>query len=103
MVNVRSSGNVATELRLIAVFRKHGITGWRRRERMFGHPDFVFRHSRVAVFVDGCFWHGCRKHGAVPRTRAEFWEAKIDRNRRRDVRVRHVLTDLGWTVIRLWQ
>ena len=55
MARIRGSGNRATELRLIALMREHGITGWRRNAPVFGKPDFVFRRERVAVFVDGCF------------------------------------------------
>lgn len=58
MSAVRSRGNRSTELRLIAVLRAHGLTGWRRGSRLTGRPDFVFRARRLAVFVDGCFWHG---------------------------------------------
>jgi len=67
MSRVRGSGNRSTELRLIAIFRKHSITGWRRNQRLPGLPDFVFPKQRLAVFVDGCFWHGCPLHGSVPR------------------------------------
>lgn len=68
-----------------------------------GKPDFVFPSSRVAVFVDGCFWHGCPKHYRQPRDRAEFWATKIDTNRRRDAEVTQQLTELGWIVVRVWE
>ena len=55
MAAIRSSGNAATELRMIALLRAHGLTGWRRKGRVFGQPDFVFRRERLALFVDGCF------------------------------------------------
>jgi DNA mismatch endonuclease (patch repair protein) len=57
---IRGHGNKDTELRLIKIFRLFGIIGWRRKQKLFGKPDFVFRKQRVVVFVDGCFWHGCR-------------------------------------------
>lgn len=57
MSRVRSRGNKATELALVRLMRAEGITGWRRQQRFFGRPDFVFRKERVAVFVDGCLWH----------------------------------------------
>ena len=62
MRRVKSNKNKSTELKLIEVFKKLGITGWRRNYRVKGHPDFVFLQKSVAVFVDGCFWHGhdCR-------------------------------------------
>ena len=103
MSRVRSSGNLATELRLIAIFREFKLRGWRRKTRMFGSPDFVFRSARLAVFVDGCFWHGCEVHRNVPKTNASFWTDKIARNKRRDARVRRVLNAEGWSVLRIWQ
>ena len=55
MATIRSHGNKATELRMIAIFQKFGITGWRRKQKVIGSPDFTFRRERLAVFVDGCF------------------------------------------------
>ena len=105
MALIRSSGNRATELRMIALFRAHGITGWRRNARVFGKPDFVFRRQRVAVFVDGCFWHGCPrpKHAPLPKNRAEWWAAKLRRNRIRDLEVTRTLRKAGWRVLRVWE
>ena len=100
---IRSRGNRATELRLIALMREHGITGWRRNAPVFGKPDFVFRRERVAVFVDGCFWHGCPRHATKPATRAAWWAAKLKRNAQRDRAVTRVLRASGWTVVRIWE
>ena len=93
MARIRRSGNKDTELRMIALFRMHGISGWRRNARVFGKPDFVFRRERVAVFVDGCFWHGCPrpKHAPLPKNRAEWWAAKLSRNKDRDRAVSRTL------------
>ena len=103
MAAIRGSGNAATELRMMALFRAHGITGWRRRQRVFGKPDFVFRRERVAVFVDGCFWHGCPRHATQPRTRATYWAAKLSRNKERDREVTRALRRAGWRVVRVWE
>ncbi|HEY0864555.1 MAG TPA: very short patch repair endonuclease [Lacunisphaera sp.] len=103
MSRVRSSGNKGTELRLIQVFRANGITGWRRGSKLPGKPDFVFQKLRVALFVDGCFWHGCPKHATWPRTRAAFWKAKIEGNRARDRKVNRLLKTKGWKVVRVWE
>jgi DNA mismatch endonuclease (patch repair protein) len=65
--------------------------------------DLVFRSARVAVFVDGCFWHGCRDHFTPPRTNAAYWTAKIEGNRTRDADTDARLTDQGWLVIRCWE
>ena len=78
MAAVRSKGNRATELKLISILRANGITGWRRNQGLPGKPDFVFRKERLAVFVDGCFWHGCPKHGEIPETNKQYWRLKVD-------------------------
>lgn len=103
MSGIRSSGNRDTELAMITFFRRHHITGWRRHQPLFGKPDFVFRAKRVAVFVDGCFWHGCPKHGTKPKSNAAFWAAKISANRARDRLVSSKLRAYGWTVMRVWE
>lgn len=63
----------------------------------------MFTRARVAVFVDGCFWHGCPQHGATPKANAGFWEPKIARNKERDGAVTDALERGGWTVIRVWE
>ena len=112
MAAVRSRGNRSTELRLIALMRTHGITGWRRGSKLTGRPDFIFPRSTgsglrrakpLAVFVDGCFWHGCPKHGTSPKTNASFWLAKITGNKARDRRVNRLLRAKGWKVLRVWE
>jgi DNA mismatch endonuclease (patch repair protein) len=103
MAAIRSRGNKRTELRLISILRRNRLSGWRRHERIIGNPDFVFRRERVAVFVDGCFWHGCDKHGRQPGSNRRYWTAKLARNKRRDKRYTADLKQAGWTVIRLWQ
>ncbi|MDR2463669.1 MAG: very short patch repair endonuclease [Verrucomicrobiales bacterium] len=100
---IRSKGNKDTELRLMKIFRKHRITGWRRNRRLFGKPDFVFPARRLAVFVDGCYWHGCPKHCRRPATNRKFWNVKIDRNQARDRKVNRELRQAGWRVLRIWE
>jgi DNA mismatch endonuclease (patch repair protein) len=97
------AGNKDTELRLIALFRAHGISGWRRNHQLGGKPDFVFRKERLVVFVDGCFWHGCPAHATWPKQNAEFWRTKILGNRRRDLAVNRLLKKAGWRVVRIWE
>jgi DNA mismatch endonuclease, patch repair protein len=103
MAAIRSRDNKSTELRLIGIFRENGVKGWRRGSKLRGRPDFVFSKERLAVFVDGCFWHGCPRHGRRPRSNAEFWNTKIDGNRRRDRRVSKGLRAEGWRVLRIWE
>ena len=103
MSRVRSRGNRTTELALMKLFREHGITGWRRHQKVFGNPDFVFPKHKLAVFVDGCFWHGCLWHGTQPATRRAFWLKKFAANRARARRVNRELRRRGWRVVRVWE
>jgi DNA mismatch endonuclease, patch repair protein len=103
MSRIRSSGNKDTELALIRLFRKVGITGWRRRWPLAGKPDFVFPKARLAIFVDGCFWHGCLKHSRPPQSNQAYWRAKMIRNKTRDRSVAQVLRKKGWRVLRIWE
>lgn len=103
MSRIKGRGNRATELRLIDLMRRHAITGWRRNIRVFGNPDFVFPQARLAVFVDGCFWHCCPHHGGLPISNAGFWRLKLDRNKARDRLVTRTLIASGWCVLRIWQ
>ena len=103
MSRVRGRGNKATELVMVALLRRQGITGWRRHVRLFGNPDFVFPKRRLALFVDGCFWHGCPKHATKPASNRAFWRKKFARNRIRDRLVARTLKQRGWRVLRVWQ
>lgn len=80
-------------------YRLHArpLKSFRRR------ADLVFRRARVAVFVDGCFWHGCLLHGSTPKTHRDWWRAKLQRTRQRDRETNRVLEDAGWRVIRVWE
>ncbi len=100
---VRGMGNKATEMAMMTLLRRHGLTGWRRRSRLFGNPDFVFPKHHVAVFVDGCFWHGCPKHATRPASNRAFWKKKLARNKARDQLVTRMLKRQGWSVVRVWQ
>ena len=68
-----------------------------------GKPDLIFPGPRVAVFVDGCFWHGCPDHGVMPKTNRDFWTTKLNGNKERDLRVTARLQEMGWTVLRYWE
>lgn len=100
---VRSSGNKSTEAVLVGLLRKARLTGWRRRLDLPGRPDFAFPTSRLAIFVDGCFWHGCPKHLRLPATNRRYWVQKIGRNVARDRAVRRALTGRAWRVVRIWE
>jgi len=103
MSAIRSRGNASTELRLASTLRKARLSGWRRHLNLIGSPDFVWPASRVAVFVDGCFWHGCPNCYQAPRRNASYWRIKIERNQKRDQTVSVSLRRAGWRVIRIWE
>ena len=128
MSRIRSRGNKATELTLMRLLRAERITGWRRQveiriaargtrkdtsprpspQRGEGgafrvRPDFVFPKLRVAVFVDGCFWHVCPRHATKPRNNGAFWRMKLLANQTRDRLVTRTLRKDGWRVLRIWE
>jgi DNA mismatch endonuclease, patch repair protein len=123
MSRIRSRGNRETELALAKLLRRQGIKGWRRHIQIVGRdaalrrprtsrrdvptfrvrPDFVFRRARLALFVDGCFWHGCPKHATKPANNRAFWKKKLAGNKTRDRLVNQTLRRAGWRVIRIWE
>src|SRR5271170_531087 len=104
MAAVKGKSNLSTEVVLRYALVRAGMSGWRlHASDIMGKPDFYFDEARVAVFVDGCFWHGCDRCGHVPKTRSEFWRAKFDRNKARDIRTTRALRAEGIHVIRLWE
>jgi DNA mismatch endonuclease (patch repair protein) len=125
MSRIRSRGNKATELAMIKLFRRHKITGWRRQvqirtssglrppsphrmRRRVGEgvrvrPDFIFPKLKLAIFVDGCFWHACPKHATQPKGNRSFWKMKFARNIARDLLVNRTLRKSGWRVLRIWE
>jgi DNA mismatch endonuclease (patch repair protein) len=103
MSKIRGKGNKATELAMVKLFRANGITGWRRHYPIEGKPDFAFPKLKLAVFVDGCFWHGCPKHATQPKGNGAFWLAKLEANKARDRKVNGLLRLKGWRVLRIWE
>ena len=80
-----------------------GVKGYKSDLTLPGKPDFAFSSTRVAVFVDGCFFHGCPQHFRMPETRKKFWAEKIARNAERDREVNLLLIQQGWSVARFWE
>jgi DNA mismatch endonuclease (patch repair protein) len=129
MSRIRGRGNKDTELALAKFLRRHRITGWRRQTTLIvrssrreeAHSsirksvrassprllrvkvDFVFRQLRLAVFVDGCFWHACPRHATKPKNNRAFWQQKLGRNKVRDRVVNRALRRAGWRVLRIWE
>ena len=103
MKNIKSKNNKSTEICLIGIFREQGIKGWRRGYSVKGHPDFVFLEKSVAVFVDGCFWHGHDCRNTIPRDNADYWLKKREYNITHDNEITEAFKKRGWTVIRIWE
>ena len=103
MSAVHSKQNKTTELRLIEIFKEHKITGWRRNYKVKGHPDFVFLDKKIAIFVDGCFWHGHDCRNTHPSDNQDYWQKKRERNIRHDKEITALFESRGWTVIRIWE
>ncbi len=103
MASIRSTGNRTTERAFLLVLRKGKISGWRRHVNLPGKPDLVFPSHQVAVFIDGCFWHGCPRCYRLPEDNRAYWKAKVLGNRRRDKRSNRQLRASGWEVLRFWE
>lgn len=103
MRRIKSNKNKSTELRLIEVFRENHIIGWRRNYPVKGHPDFVFLDRKVAVFVDGCFWHGHDCRNTRPSDNQDFWNKKREKNIKHDREITKRFADRGWIVLRIWE
>ena len=103
MQRVKSSGNKSTEEKLIQYFDEKHITGWRRHYNVKGHPDFVFLDKHIAIFVDGCFWHGHDCRNTRPAENAEYWNRKRQKNIEHDAAVTQLFQERGWCVIRIWE
>lgn len=100
----RSRGKGAIERRFRGLLVQGRMRGWTTQARdVPGTPDFYFPEQEVAVFLDGCFWHGCPRCGHVPKTNAPFWSAKIVLNQEKDRRKDALLRERGVRVLRLWE
>jgi DNA mismatch endonuclease (patch repair protein) len=101
---IRSRGNRSTEMRLRAAILRRGIRGWCLHAKdVRGVPDFLWRREKIAVFVDGCFWHGCPRCGHIPKTNGGYWLKKIERNKERDRTTGTALVADGFKVVRIWE
>ncbi len=103
MSKVKSKGNKSTELKMIQVFKQEGIHGWRRNYQVIGHPDFVFIKKRIAIFVDGCFWHGHDCRNTRPVDNSDYWKKKRQHNITHDTKINSIFEKRGWRVIRIWE
>ena len=98
---VRSKNKKSTELKLIQIFKENNIHGWRRNYKVKVHSDFVFLNKKIAIFVDGCFWHGHNFRNTKPKENQEYWDKKRERNMKHDKEITEYFENRGWTVIRI--
>lgn len=103
MAAIRSKGNESTEAAFLSLLKTNKIRGWRRHYPIEGNPDFAFPKDKVAIFIDGCFWHGCKKCMVQPKSNAKFWKSKIEQNKNRDRKVNRALKKSGWKILRVWE
>ncbi len=103
MASVRSKGNRTTEALIGRLLWANGFRGYRKHWHVSGKPDFAWPGRKIAIFVDGCFWHGCPRCDRPSKSNLRFWRQKISGNRNRDARVCRQLRKLGWKVIRIWE
>lgn len=103
MRKVKAKGNKSTEQRLIEIFKANEIKDWRRHYPVIGKPDFVFPKKKIAVFADGCFWHGHYCRNTTPKQNADYWDKKRQRNIDRDKAITKLFQQRGWTVLRYWE
>lgn len=95
--------NTEPEIMFRKLLFSHGIRGYRIHYDLSGKPDVVFIKKKIAIFIDGCFWHKCPECFQEPETRKEFWMKKIHSNVDRDMKVNEQLRKDGWTIIRFWE
>lgn len=103
MRSVKSKNNISTEKLLIKMFKKNNIKGWRRGYKVKGKPDFVFLKHRVAIFIDGCFWHGHCCRNLIPKSNVEYWNQKISKNIFHDREIDQLFLSRQWKVVRIWE
>lgn len=104
MSSIKGRGNKSTEARFRSAMIRSGIRGWKVCPRgVTGNPDFWFERQKLAVFVDGCFWHACPVCKRLPKRNRSFWAAKFERNARKDARLTSLLKSHGVVVVRYWE
>ena len=91
------------ELNFEKILKSFGLRFKRNVQDLPGKPDVVFRKRKIVIFVDGCFWHGCKKHFSLPKSNKWFWARKIEGNIKRDVIINKFYKTVGWRVFRVWQ
>jgi len=103
MCSIRSKGT-KLEKKFYSALHSKGIMDIDSYPKdVFGKPDFIHRKAKIAIFLDSCFWHGCSEHCRMPHSNIDYWQKKIERNKKRDALVTNTLTKNGWQVLRIWE
>jgi len=91
------------EIELRKLLRREGLRFGTNVKKLAGKPDIVFKNKKLVVFIDGCFWHGCKKHFKLPKSNKSFWEIKIIGNAKRDAKINKYYRAKDWRVFRVWE
>lgn len=91
------------EMKVRTTLWKNGVRYRKNVKKLFGKPDIVIKKEKLVVFIDSCFWHGCKEHCRIPTSNIDYWNKKIQRNIERDLKVTEYYVALGWKVIRAWE
>ena len=104
LLAIKGKNNRTTELYFKIFLVRNSIKGFKTNVKdLPGKPDFYFPNGRIAIFIDGCFWHGCPQCGHIPKTRSDFWLTKFNRNRERDQRNNATLKSMRINPVRIWE
>jgi len=101
MQSIRSTGTGIENAVSKALWRR-GFR-FRRNATLPGKPDISIKRRKIVIFVDSCFWHGCPIHGKIPKTNSEYWDEKIERNKKRNEYINNYYSSIGWKVVRIWE
>ncbi len=91
------------EKKMRRALSKHGLRYRKNVKYLTGKPDVAFIGKKIVVFIDSCFWHGCKKHFRMPKTNINYWKTKIEKNKKRDKEVNKIYKKNGWVVLRVWE
>ncbi|MBS4214163.1 very short patch repair endonuclease [Neobacillus rhizophilus] len=92
----------ALENRVTKALWKMGFR-FRKNVNIFGKPDIAIKKYKIVIFIDSCFWHCCPLHGNMPKSNKDYWEKKLERNKKRDIEVNKYYEEKGWCILRVWE
>ncbi len=91
------------EVEFRKLLKKEGLKFKTNVNKLPGKPDLFFKDKKFVIFIDGCFWHECKKHFKMPKSNQFFWESKIEKNVQRDLQINKFYKDMGWKILRFWE